>query len=179
MFKEILFELFVVRATYDTIFHMCHVPQKKKVRKISDAVFRGLHSVYTFTVYPLAAELADQPGVYIFSKRVTDRFGGGHHRIICIGKTDSLASVIKMHKRSKILKQYEVNVLCLLREQDEEARVAAEADIREAHSSICAHEPVKSIVKAKQNAKKTSKPAVASGTNRSRNKRPKSSRAAA
>lgn len=154
-------------------------PPRKKVRKISDAVFRGLRSIYTFAVYPVTAELADQPGVYIFSRRVTDKFGGGHHRIICIGQTDSLATDIKKHKRNKFLKQYEANVLCLLREQDEEARISAESDLKEAHSCVCVHDAVKSIVKAKKNAKKNTKPVVARRISRSRVKRSKSSRAAA
>lgn len=161
------------------MYRMQHSP-KKKVKKLSDAVFRGLRSLYTFAVYTIDSQLADQPGVYIFSRRITDRFGGGHHRIICIGQTDSLKSEIKKHNRSKVLKEYEANVLCLLREQDEDARIEAVADLKEAHSSVCIHERVKPIVRKKKNEKKISKP-VASPVRaaRVRGKRPKSRRAAA
>lgn len=123
------------RFIYDTMYRMKHV--RKKSPKISEAIFRGKKSLYNFEVIPLTAELEDAPGIYVISKRKTDKRGKGHHAFICIGQTDSIVSEIKKHKKGKCVKQHEANVVCLLKEANEPARQKIEADLKAAHASVC------------------------------------------
>jgi hypothetical protein len=45
--------------------------ERKKSTKISEAIFRGKKSLYSFEVFPLTAELEETPGIYVISKRKT------------------------------------------------------------------------------------------------------------
>lgn len=117
------------------MYRMKHA--KKKSPKISEAIFRGKKSLYNFEVFPLTAEFDDASAIYVISKRKTDKLGKGHHAFVCIGETASVLSEIKRHKKGKCLKQNDANVICLLRELDEEKRQRIEADLRSAHTSAC------------------------------------------
>ncbi len=110
---------------------------KKKSPKISEAIFRGRKSLYSFEVIPLTAEFEDDSAIFVISKRKTDKRGKGHHAFVCIGQTDSILGEIKKHKKAKCLKQHSANVICLLREQNEENRLKIEADLKAAHASFC------------------------------------------
>lgn len=112
-------------------------PRKKPVRPISSAVFRGKKSLYDFKVFSIDEKFEPVQAVYIISRRITDRRKRGHHKLICIGQTDSVTDGIKMHKKGKCIKQNEANVICLLKEEDEKNRLRIEADLREAHSVTC------------------------------------------
>lgn len=112
-------------------------PKKKAVRPISSAVFRGKKSQYDFKVFSIDEKFEPLQAVYIISRRFTDKRKRGHHKLICIGQTDSLTEGIKMHKQGKCIRQNEANVICLLKEEDENNRLRIEADLREAHSINC------------------------------------------
>lgn len=132
---------------------MKHSPQKK-LRKLADAVFRGQQSQYSFKVYPLTAEVTDQPAIFIISRRVTDRFGKGHHAAVCIGETDSIVKELRSHKRAKCAKQHAANVVCILKEQDANARVGMIDDLTSARSFSCIRNAYKSTIDSKPAAKK-------------------------
>jgi hypothetical protein len=110
---------------------------RKKSPKISEAIFRGKKSLYSFEVFPLSAELEESPGIYVISKRITDKRGKGHHAFVCIGQTDSILSEIKKHQKGKCVKQNAANVICLLKEADAKNREKIEADLKAAHSTNC------------------------------------------
>jgi hypothetical protein len=112
-------------------------PRKKAVRPISSAVFRGKKSQYDFKVFSLDEKFEAVEAVYIISRRVTDRRKRGHHKLVCIGQTDSVIESIKKHKKDKCIRQNEANVICLLKESDEKNRLRIEADLREAHAISC------------------------------------------
>lgn len=112
-------------------------PRKKPVRPISSAVFRGKKSQYDFKVFSIDEKFEPLQAVYIISRRITDRRKRGHHKLICIGQTDSVSEGIQMHKKGKCIRQNEANVICLLKEENEINRLRIEADLREAHSVIC------------------------------------------
>lgn len=117
---------------------MCRMKQpRKKSPKISEAIFRGVKNLYNFEVIPLNAEIEDDPAIYVISKRKTDRMGKGHHFLVCIGQTDSILKEIKKHTKSKCVKQHQANVVCLMREPNENNRLRIEADLKAAHAIFC------------------------------------------
>ena len=113
-------------------------PFKKKPSKpIGSAVVRGKSGRYDFEVFPLDADLKDGSAIYVISKRITDKRGRGHHKFVCIGQTESLLGEIKKHRKDKCITQHKANVICLLREESEGARLKIESDLREAHTIAC------------------------------------------
>jgi hypothetical protein len=112
-------------------------PVKKKIKPIGSAVVRGKNGKYDFEVFPLDADLKDGSGIYVISKRITDKSGRGHHKFVCIGQTESLLGEIKRHKKDKCIKQHSANVICLLREESATNRLKIETDLRAAHTIAC------------------------------------------
>jgi hypothetical protein len=136
----------VVRATYDTMYHMKH-PQVRRARKIGEAVFRGAAATYTFEVFPLTHDIRDSGAIFIISRRITDRGRSGHHRTICIGEAHSIVSEIKKHKRAKCARAYEANAVCILREDDRAERSHVIDDLVSARSFDCIRNVAKPILK--------------------------------
>src|SRR5829696_2915083 len=124
-------------------------PRTKKPRKISDAVFRGKLSAYNFQVFPLTADIADTPGVFILSRRRTDKFGHGHQSAVCIGETNSIAAELKKHKRAKCVKNNEPNVVCILTEENAAARTGVIKDLTAARKFGCIRNVYDSTIKPK------------------------------
>ncbi|MEZ5424752.1 MAG: hypothetical protein R2747_00685 [Pyrinomonadaceae bacterium] len=112
-------------------------PRRKPIRAISKAVFRGERAYYYFKVYAINENFREVPGVYIISKRKTDRRNRGHHKIICIGQTDSVIKDIRAHRRGKCLRPNSANVVSILREENEEKRLRIENDLKAAHTLVC------------------------------------------
>ena len=83
---------------------------RKRIRKLSTAVFRGSRSEYNFDVYPISTDITDNAAVFIFSRRKVDKKGRAHHAVSCVGETQSIISEIKKHKRSKCVKGNAANV---------------------------------------------------------------------
>ncbi len=115
----------------------CMKHARKKSAKISEAIFRGKKSLYNFEVFPLTAEIEETSGIYVISKRKTDKLGKGHHAFVCIGQTDSILGEIKKHQKGKCVKQNSANVICLLKEVDARNREKIEADLKAAHATVC------------------------------------------
>ncbi|MEO8573423.1 MAG: hypothetical protein ABI481_05595 [Pyrinomonadaceae bacterium] len=112
---------------------MKHTP----TRKLSDALFRGHQTDHFFKVYPLTAAIADQPAVFIISRRVTDQRGRGHQLAVCIGETESTLNELKKHKRSACAKENAANVVCLLKEKDAKMRRTVIEDLLASRSFSC------------------------------------------
>jgi hypothetical protein len=112
---------------------------RKKSPKISEAIFRGKKSLYSFEVFPLAAEIEETSAIYVITKRKTDKSGKAHHAFVCIGQTDSILGELKKHRKGKCVKQNAANVVCLLKESDEKNRERIEADLKAAHATVCAY----------------------------------------
>ena len=148
-------------AVYDTLYQMRHTP----TRKLADALFRGLESEYSFKVYPLTANITDQPAVFIISKRIIDKRGKGHQVVICIGETDSTLNELKKHKRGKCVKENSGNVVSVLKEKEKTSRLDVIKDLTACRSFSCVRnvykpkiEPTQKrrIVKALDRAKRGS-----------------------
>lgn len=112
-------------------------PRNKKARPISSAVFRGKKERYDFKVFALNEKFEPIPAVYIISKRKTDRHKKGHHALICIGETNSIADELKRHRKGKCVKKHEANVISILPEADANVRLKIETDLKAAHSVAC------------------------------------------
>lgn len=112
-------------------------PQKKKVKPISSAVFRGKKDRYGFEVFPIDAELEDVSAIYVISKRKIDKRKKGHHSLVCIGQTESVLGEIKRHKKGKCVKKYQANVISILPEENEQKRLRIETDLKSAHTLVC------------------------------------------
>ncbi|MGC2238907.1 MAG: hypothetical protein WA584_22315 [Pyrinomonadaceae bacterium] len=116
------------------------IPKKpviKKAKPISSAVLRGKKGRYDFEVFPLDANFEPVSAIYVISKRITDKRKRGHHKLVCIGQTESIVDGIKMHKKDKCIKQNAANVICLLKEDNEKNRLKIADDLREAHAIAC------------------------------------------
>ena len=122
---------------------------RKRVRKLSTAVFRGSRTEYNFDVYPITPSITDNPAVFIFSRRKADKTGRWHHAVSCVGETASIVSEIKRHKRAKCVKGNDANVVCLLREADGRSRAGVLDDIVSARAFSCVRGKFKPTIKAK------------------------------
>ena len=116
---------------------MLHMKHASPTRKLADALFRGRGNQHTFKVYPLLANITDQPAVFIISRRIVDRNGRGHHAVVCIGETASTAKEFRKHKRAKCVKDHGANAVCVLKEKDEEGRVGIIDDLVSNRSFSC------------------------------------------
>lgn len=111
--------------------------QKKNFKPICSAILRGRNKSYQFEVFPLEASFSFLPAIYVISRRITDHKRRGHHKLICIGQTDSIADAIKSHRRESCIKKHEANVICVLREENEIKRQKIESDLKAAHTINC------------------------------------------
>ena len=136
-----------MRAIYDTLYHMTHA--KKRIRKLSTAVFRGSRTEYNFDVYPISTSITDHAVVFIFSRRKVDKKGRAHHAVSCVGETQSIISEIKRHKRARCVKGNEANVVCILKEPDRATRSGVLEDISTARAFSCVQGKFKPTIKAK------------------------------
>lgn len=114
-------------------------PKKRKAKAIGAAVFRGKKARYDFQVFPLDSEfdqMTSVSGIYVISRRKTDRDKRAHHALVCIGQTDSVAGEIKRHAKNCI-KKHRANVISILPEGNEKRRLKIEEDLKAAHSISC------------------------------------------
>lgn len=121
-----------------TIFQMKH-RKKYPAPQISEAVFRGQKSLYSFEVYPLSVQFNEVPAVYVISKRKIDRQGRAHHFLVCVGQTESLVEDIKKHKRDNAVRQLKADTVSVILESDEAKRLEVENDLKSAHAIACQH----------------------------------------
>ena len=112
-------------------------PKNRKAKPICSAVFRGKKERYDFKVFALDEIFEPIPAVYIISKRKTDKRKKGHHALICIGETISIADEVKRHRKGKCVKKHEANVVSILPEADAKARLKIETDLKAAHTVVC------------------------------------------
>lgn len=136
---------------------MTHI--RKRIRKLSTAVFRGSRSEYNFDVYPISTDITDNAAVFIFSRRKVDKKGRAHHAVSCVGETQSIISEIKKHRRSKCVKGNAANVVCILKEIDRAARSGVLNDITAVRAFSCVQGRFKPTIKAKPSAIKDAKTA--------------------
>jgi hypothetical protein len=144
-------------AIYDTLYHMAQT--RKRIRKLSTAVFRGSQLEYNFDVYPISTAITDNPVVFIFSHRKVDKKGRAHHAVSCVGETPSIVSEMKKHKRARCVKGNEANVVCILRESDRKARSGVLDDITAVRAFSCVQGKFKPTIRAKVGVVKNQKPA--------------------
>jgi hypothetical protein len=122
-------------------------PSRSRSSKISEAVFRGSRTLYSFEVYPLTAkDITDSPGVFIISRRRTDKFGSGHHNAVCLGETKSILAEIRHHKKAKCVKQTAANVICFLKEEQPEKRQALVDDLAASRRFACIRNEIKAAI---------------------------------
>ena len=112
-------------------------PKNRRARPIGSAVFLGKKERYDFKVFELGEKFEPIPAVYIISKRKIDRNKRGHHALICIGETNSIAAELKRHRKGKCVKKHQANVVSILPEMDEKTRLRIESDLKAAHSVAC------------------------------------------
>ena len=114
-------------------------PKKKKVKPLGAAIFRGRKERYDFQVFPVDGEFEDAAAIFIISKRVVDKRKKAHHKMVCIGQTNSVLSELKKHRKGKCFKQYQANAISVLREENEQKRLKIESDLKSAHTIPCPH----------------------------------------
>lgn len=114
-------------------------PRKRKVKVFGAAIFRGKKARYDFQVFPVDGEFEDAAAIYIISRRVVDKRQRAHHKMVCIGQTNSIFSELKKHLKGKCFKQFQANAISVLREENEQKRLKIEADLKSAHTIPCPH----------------------------------------
>jgi len=114
-------------------------PKKKKVKPIGAAIFRGIKERYDFQVFPIDGEFDDAAAIFIISQRKVDKHKKAHHKMICIGQTDSVLNDLKKHRKGKCFKQHQANAISVLREEDERKRLKIASDLMSAHTIPCSH----------------------------------------
>jgi hypothetical protein len=85
---------------------------------------------YQFEVYPLDSIFSDFAAVYMFTKRSEGADGQGRHTAVFIGESEELGARLSEQDVLKSAERYKFNCVCVYREDDEDLRAAAEADLR-------------------------------------------------
>ncbi len=112
---------------------------KRKLKSFGAAIFRGKKTRYDFQVFPFDGEFEDAAAIFIISRRKVDNKKRAHHRMVCIGQTDSVLDELKKHRKGKCFKQFQANAISILREENEQKRLKIEADLKSAHQIPCPH----------------------------------------
>lgn len=105
--------------------------------KIADATFKGKVGAYAFEVYTTDTNFNSVGAVYIFSKRVPSPDGGGTHTFLYIGQTHSLADRIPNHEKWHCVKDYDVNCICVHRDNNANSRQHKEIDLLSVNKAPC------------------------------------------
>jgi predicted GIY-YIG superfamily endonuclease len=105
--------------------------------KIAEATFKGASGEkYSFNVYSLDTEFNNIGAVYIFTKRTTEQ-DKGSHTFLYIGQTSELGDRIAQHEKWPCVRKYDANCICAHADEDEDSRLAKEADLLKANKPSC------------------------------------------
>jgi hypothetical protein len=105
--------------------------------KIEDLVLTGKSGTkYTFEMYPLDTSFRVVGGVYIITKR-TVVSAGGSHSLIYVGHTGNLSERFDDHHKADCFKRHGANCIGVLLEENEQRRLAIEADLLKAYDWPC------------------------------------------
>ncbi len=105
--------------------------------KIATGAFTGNSGEkYSFKVYEADSEFKDISAVYIFTKR-TVKDGKGSHDFLYIGESDELGTRIADHEKWDCVSRHGCNCICVHTIDGDDARVAAETDLRNGNSTPC------------------------------------------
>ena len=84
---------------------------------------------YPFDIYEIGSRFQAVGAVYIFSKVAPGGEGGGHTPI-GVGQTESLAERFDRHHLNTCAMEHGANRICVHPEEDDDARLAIERDLR-------------------------------------------------
>lgn len=106
--------------------------------KLADMVIAGASGEkYTFGVYLSDTQWKDIGAVYVVTKRTEKPGGGGSHTYIYVGQTENLNERHSNHHKADCFKKHGANCICVHVEEDEERRLAIEADLLDASEWPC------------------------------------------
>ncbi len=94
---------------------------------------------YEFDVFDLKEKFEDFPAVFVISKRKLDKNGKGHHKIICVGQTETLGKEIAKHKKLTCVKKHKANVISILKDDSERNRLLIEENLKTGYGVLCLH----------------------------------------
>lgn len=114
--------------------------RRKYIKPVGSAVFRGQRLTYEFDTFDLKEKFEDFPAVFVISNRRIDRFGRGHHKIICVGQTESLGKEIAKHKKLASVKKNNANVVSILKFDNKKERLTTEENLRQRYNVLCLHD---------------------------------------
>ncbi|MDQ3635874.1 MAG: hypothetical protein M3405_15420 [Acidobacteriota bacterium] len=114
--------------------------RRKLIKPVGSAVFRGKRMSYEFDVYNLKEKFEDFPAVFVISKRKLDKNGKGHHKIICIGQTETLGKEIVKHNRLSCIKKNKATVISILKDDSERNRLLIEENLKTSYGILCLHD---------------------------------------
>ena len=129
-----------VETRVETIVAPTPPPRLRKPKPFGAAIFRGAKTRYDFQVFPAEFEFEDAAAIFVISQRTVDKKMRAHHKMVCIGQTDSILSELKKHRKGKCFKHFRANAVSVLREENEQKRLKIEADLKSAHQIPCSHE---------------------------------------
>ena len=106
--------------------------------KARGATFSGrTGEAYTFEVFGKNARFRDVPAVYVFACREPRASGGVWYRLLYVGQTEHLGPRIRDCDKWPCVRQAGCNTICVLPEASAPRRLAIEADLRDAHETLC------------------------------------------
>ena len=113
--------------------------RRKFIKPIGAATFLGKRLTYAFDTFDLKSKFEDFPALFVISKRKVDRFGRGHHKIICIGQTEALGKAMNKHTKLAAIKNNKGNVVSILKDESEKHRLIIEENLKSRYKVLCLH----------------------------------------
>ena len=92
---------------------------------------------YVFYVFDLNTQFKPSGGVYAVTRAVPSTGGGRTHHINYIGHTGDLSERFDAHHKEDCFTRHGSTDLCVRGEENEEARLAIEADLIKAYNPPC------------------------------------------
>jgi predicted GIY-YIG superfamily endonuclease len=106
--------------------------------RISKVTFHGKSgNAYEFEVWPLNQAFNAVGAVYAITRRYQNATGGYSHDVIYIGQTGDLSTRFDDHHKADCFTRHKANCICTHRDDDEDSRLAKEADLIAAYHPPC------------------------------------------
>lgn len=106
--------------------------------KLSDLTLTGKSGkVYDFEVWPINQAFNAVAAVYAITRRYPKSEGVYNHDVIYIGQTDDLSTRFNNHHKADCFAKHNANCICTHRDDNEDSRLAKEADLIANYNPTC------------------------------------------
>jgi hypothetical protein len=92
---------------------------------------------YEFEVWPRVQTFRPVAAVYAVTQRYQNNQGGYSHTVIYVGQTENLEARHEDHHKEDCFDKHNANCICTHRDDDEDSRLAKEADLIANYNPVC------------------------------------------